>query len=83
VGCGSGGTQDGAIVGTYGDASLVRHGYVREPDGSFVTLDDPDAAALTYSTTNLGTTPVSINAAGVVAGRFTDAAGIRHGFTWE
>jgi len=75
--------DSGAIVGTYRNASLVRHGYVREPDGSFVTLDDPDAAALTYSVTNLGTTPLSINAAGVVVGLFTDAAGIRHGFIWQ
>jgi hypothetical protein len=75
--------DSGAIVGTYRNASLVRHGYVREPDGTFVTLDDPNAAALTYSATNLGTTSVRINAAGVVVGLFTDAAGVRHGFMWQ
>ncbi len=75
--------DSGAVVGTYREANLIRHGYVRAPDGTFTTLDDPDAAQVQYTYTNLGTVPQRINAAGVVAGLFSDAAALRHAFIWQ
>lgn len=75
--------DSGAVVGTYRDSNLVRHGYVREPNGAFTTLDDPDAAQVQYTYTNLGTVPQRINATGIVVGLFTDAAALRHGFVWQ
>jgi hypothetical protein len=72
--------DSGAVVGTYRDANLVRHGYLLQPDGTFVSFDDPNAAQLPLSTTNLGTTPYRINAGGAIAGLFTDSSGVRHGF---
>jgi hypothetical protein len=70
-------------VGTYRDANLVRHGYLRQPDGNFVSFDDPNAAQLPLSATDDGTVPLSINANGAVAGFYADANGVRHGFIWQ
>ena len=61
----------GAIVGTYQIGDNVYHGFLRKPDGSIRTLDDPDAVA---------TTPTNINDTGVVVGYFKDAGGLVHGF---
>jgi len=68
------------IVGSYIDANLVRHGYVRQPDGTFVSFDDPDAAQLPTTSVSLGTAPRRINNSGAIVGLFTDAGGVRHGF---
>jgi hypothetical protein len=75
--------DSGAVVGTYRDANLVRHGYLRQPDGTFVSFDDPNAAQLPLSTTDLGTNPRGINANGAVVGFYADANGVRHGFIWQ
>jgi uncharacterized membrane protein len=75
--------DSGAVVGTYRDANLVRHGYLRQPDGTFISFDDPEAAQLPLSTTDDGTNPRSINANGVVVGFYADANGVRHGFIWQ
>jgi uncharacterized membrane protein len=72
--------DDGVIVGEYRDANLVRHGYLRQANGTFTSFDEPDAAQLPLSSTNLGTTPRSINADGAVAGLYTDTNGVRHAF---
>jgi hypothetical protein len=72
--------DSGVVVGEYRDANLVRHGYMRQADGTVASFDDPDAAQLPLSTTNQGTDPRSINANGAVAGFYTDANGVRHGF---
>jgi uncharacterized membrane protein len=59
--------EDGVIVGTTGwqDAFVLRKG------GTFTIIDVPDAT---------GTVAVSINAKGAIAGNYTDASGILHGF---
>jgi hypothetical protein len=75
--------DSGAIVGTYRDANLVRHGYLRQPDGTFVSFDDPDAAQVPLTATNQGTVPRSINPNGAVAGYYSDVNGVRHGFIWQ
>jgi uncharacterized membrane protein len=73
----------GAVVGNYRDSNLVRHGYLRQPDGTVVSFDDPEAAQLPVSTTDVGTEPRSINANGAVVGFYADANGVRHGFIWQ
>jgi uncharacterized membrane protein len=75
--------DSGTVVGIYRDANLVRHGYLRQPDGTFVSFDDPNAAQLPLSATSLGTDPRGINVNGAVAGFYTDANGVRHGFIWQ
>jgi uncharacterized membrane protein len=75
--------DSGAVVGTFRDSSLVRQSYLRQADGTFVTFNDPDAAQLPFSSTNLGTVAYRINASGVVTGLFSDSAGVRHGFVWR
>ncbi len=75
--------DSGAVVGTYRDVNLVRHAYLREPDGSFISFDDPEAAQLPLSAVNQGTVPRSINASGAVAGFYSDANGVRHAFIWQ
>jgi len=75
--------DSGMVVGEYRDANLVRHGYLRQPNGTFTSFDDPDAAQLPLSNTNLGTIPRSINANGAVAGLYSDANGVRHAFIWQ
>lgn len=75
--------DNGVVVGEYRDANLVRHGYLRQPNGTFTSFDDPDAAQLPLSNTNLGTVPRGINAGGAVAGLYSDANGVRHAFLWQ
>jgi uncharacterized membrane protein len=75
--------DSGVVVGEYRDANLVRHGYLREADGTFISFDDPNAAQLPLSGANIGTSPRRINASGVVTGYYSDANGVRHGFIME
>ena len=68
----------GAITGHYTDAHGVIHGFLRGPVGEFTAFDAPgtsSAAAFGY-----GTFPESINDAGAIAGHYTDAHGLIHGF---
>jgi hypothetical protein len=75
--------DSGVVVGIYRDANLVRHGYLRQPDGTFISFDDPEAAQLPLSATDLGTIPRSINSNGAVVGFYADVNGVRHGFIWQ
>jgi hypothetical protein len=75
--------DSGTIIGEFRDANLVNHGYLRNADGAFVVLEDPSAAQLPISFTNLGTVPRRINPSGAVAGLFSDPAGLRHAFIWQ
>ena len=72
----------GTITGTFRASSLVRHGFVETSGGTFTVFDAPGAAQLPLSDTNVGTTALRINANGVVVGYFSDASGVRHGFTY-
>jgi hypothetical protein len=60
--------NNGTVTGFYVDAN-GGHGFLREPDGNFVTFDAPGSQSI-Y--------PSSINSAGAVAGNFTDTS--QHGF---
>jgi hypothetical protein len=75
--------DSGVVVGEYRDANLVRHGYLRDPDGTFVSFDDPNAAQLPLSEVNTGTTPRRMNASGAVTGYYSDSNGARHAFVMQ
>jgi hypothetical protein len=61
----------GAITGTYIDGNFVYHGYLRSPEGKFVTVDPPGS---------ISTTPAGLNDFGAIAGYYYDANGVGHGF---
>ena len=67
---------EGAIVGTYRDASNVLHGFLRAPGGAITTIDPPGAGTGTFQ----GTVPAGINEAGRIEGEYTDASNVAHGF---
>jgi uncharacterized membrane protein len=75
--------DSGAIVGTYRGTDLIRHAYLLQTNGTFVSFDDPQAFVGPLTTTDLGTVPRAINASGVVVGLYSDANGVRHGFIWQ
>lgn len=60
--------RGGAITGFYGPGL---HGFVRARNGEMTLFDVPGGDE---------TIPVSINAAGAIAGVYEDAAFVRHGF---
>src|SRR5438874_3521166 len=62
----------GQITGFYFDASNLRHGFLRAPDGAITTFDAPGA--------DQGTRSLSINPAGAVAGFYRDASFVAHGY---
>lgn len=68
--------SQGDIAGQYQDDSNVFHGYVRFPDGSFVTFEAPDAGTAAFQ----GTQAFGINAVGEVAGFYFDASNVYHAF---
>jgi hypothetical protein len=74
--------DDGVIVGYYVDASDGYHGFVRSVDGTISTLDAPGAGTGTSPLTRapLGTKALSINNDGVIAGYYSDASEVYHGF---
>lgn len=76
--CSMGLNDLGAITGSYLDKNNVFHGYIRSPDGKFVTFDAP-GADMNPGDFN-GTFPVSINDAGMVSGYYIDSNNVFHSF---
>ncbi len=72
--------DNGVIAGEYRDANLVRHGYIRQADGSFISFDDPNAAQVPTTAVNIGTETRRINLSGEIVGLYSDSAGVRHAF---
>jgi hypothetical protein len=70
--------DEGAIVGTYTDANVVPHGFLRTPSGDFISFDAPGAGL--GANLDEGTVAVAINDFGVIAGQFEDASITFHGF---
>jgi hypothetical protein len=68
----------GTTTGQYRDASDNGHGFERFPDGQFANFDAPDAAL----GSRFATLPQTNNAEGEVAGLYTDANNLDHGFLW-
>lgn len=61
----------GQTVGLYEDGSGTSHAFLREVDGSIVTIDYPGAIFMAAN---------GINSQGDIVGRWDDANGIRHSF---
>jgi hypothetical protein len=80
----------GAIAGEYSDASSVAHGFVRTANGlTITTFEAPGAATASWLASVMplgsgppleGTNALSINAAGVITGVYTDTGEVVHGF---
>ncbi len=67
----------GAIAGTYLDASMVLHGFVRTAAGDVITsLDAPGAGTGGLQ----GTLAIGINTAGNITGGYLDSSNVAHGF---
>ncbi len=71
--CPVGLNDSGAITGSYWDSSNVQHGFLRTPDGTFVTVDPRGSE---------GTQPESINDSGAITGYYFDKKNVYHGFLW-
>ena len=67
----------GAITGLYYDANNVFHGFLRNPNGTFIKFEAPGA-----DTTDpfYGTFPASLSDLGAITGDYLDASGVYHGF---
>ena len=66
----------GAVTGLYQDAEGLYHGFMRAPDGTITTFEDPYAGTGNYQ----GTWPYSINPAGEITGFYFDTNSVSHGF---
>jgi hypothetical protein len=63
----------GVVTGSYGDAKSFFHGFLRGPDGKYVTFDVPGAGGY-------GTFPIAINLEATVVGYYSDATFLFHAF---
>src|SRR5271169_6739169 len=68
----------GFIAGSYQSADTVCHGFLRSPEGEFITFQAPGADTTPGSYN--GTYPSSINDLGAITGYYWDANGFSHGF---
>jgi hypothetical protein len=66
------------ITGIYIDANTLYHGFLRSPEGKFITVDAPRAS--TDPGGGDGTLPKSINAERTITGHYADAQAVIHGF---
>jgi len=67
----------GAVTGSYQMADGLLHGFIREPDGSYIEVDDPAAGTAAGQG---GTWSFNINDRGEVAGFYYDSSNVLHGF---
>ena len=68
----------GDVAGAYTDSNHVVHAFVRSANGTITTFDAPGAG--TSSGLVPGTVGGSINDAGNIAGMYSDASNVFHGF---
>ncbi len=75
-------TATGTVTGFYFDQNFVVHGFLRTPDGHFVTFDAPGAGTSFYFINGNydGTFPLGINQFGTVVGYYNDANDVSHCF---
>jgi hypothetical protein len=80
----SGVNDSGAITGFVRDANVARHGFLRAPDGTFSSFDDPNAGICSASCGTIGpgqgTRAYSINQSGEITGFYSDNSGGCHGY---
>jgi uncharacterized membrane protein len=69
----------GAVIGSYYDAKLVQHGYVRDPNGRITKFSVPGAG----TGNSQGTVPFANNSTGAITGYYVDSNGLYHGFLRE
>lgn len=80
-GCNLGVNRWGAIAGTFTDANGIFHGFLRGPEGKFVTFDAPGAGASTYQGTGCySDCPVGLNDSGELTGSYYDVNYVQHGY---
>src|SRR5215469_7323723 len=72
-------TNNHIVIGLSMDANGVNHGFMRNPNGTFVTIDEPNAG----TGSGQGTQAFGINHAGTVVGSYFDSNGASHGFTFS
>jgi len=70
----------GASVGNFEDSNVVGHGFVRSPDGKLKEFDAPGAGTGQYQGTGCPGCFSGLNAAGAIAGIYTDASNVFHTF---
>jgi hypothetical protein len=72
----------GASVGNFEDNSgnFVGHGLIRDPSGKLSTFDAPGAGNGAYQGTGCPGCNLGVNLWGAIAGSFTDANNVFHGF---
>jgi len=68
----------GDVAGAYTDANRVAHAFVRSANGAITTFDAPGASTGTGMLP--GTVGGSISDAGNIAGMYSDASAVLHGF---
>lgn len=61
------------ITGSYYDANGISHGFLRSPEGEFVTFDVPGAGGY-------GSVPQALNREGAIVGYYSDANYLTHAF---
>jgi hypothetical protein len=66
-----------AVAGSAYDTNGVQHGFLRDRQGAFTTIDAPNAAQGAF---NQGTRAHSVNDEGEVAGNYEDSNFISHGY---
>jgi hypothetical protein len=80
----SGINDSGVITGFIRDANVARHGFLRAPDGTFTSFDDPAAGICSASCGTIGpgqgTRAYAINPSGEIAGFYSDNTGRCHGY---
>jgi hypothetical protein len=74
----------GAITGYTRDANSARHGFLRAPDGTFTTFDNPGAGTCSTSCGTIGpgqgTRAFAINPSGQIVGFYSNNSGQCHGY---
>jgi hypothetical protein len=70
----------GTAVGHYADNSQVVHGFVRSPQGNLTTFDAPGAGTGSGQGTGSPGSSVALNVFGAIAGYYTDANNVVHGY---
>ncbi|MBD5654897.1 MAG: hypothetical protein IAI50_06915, partial [Candidatus Eremiobacteraeota bacterium] len=71
--------SSGDVTGIAIDKKGAYHGFASSASGALVVFDAPDSVKDRKSA---GTFPTAINFQRIVAGYYTDARGLNHGFEW-
>jgi hypothetical protein len=70
----------GTSAGGFMDNNFVGHGLIRSPDGKLTTFDVPGAGTGSYQGTGCPGCALGLNQLGAIAGIYSDANSVNHGF---